>query len=137
MTTEFQTTPESLANLRDTVLTRYPDSQATLYLSQRGGKVVTSHGIVSEMLDQLVDYTIQFPRGLLRQKLDQPYGVIIMLWCHCTLDTGCEIKCSCDADRPRAVLVIMVDKLGNKLTPHRQREISAQALQDMKLPSLQ
>ena len=95
--------------------------------------MLSRHGDISEMLDILRTYCTQFPRGLLRLEADHPYGAIITLWCHCTMSTGCEVKCASDADRPKAVLVLSESELGNKSGPHLQAELSAHARQEMTL----
>lgn len=136
MTREFPITEESLGRLCAYVFGRYPESAAELYLVQRGGEMRSKYGSSAQMLDQLRDYCSQFPQGLLRLQTDHPYGMVIMLWCHCTAETGCEIKCACDAARPKAVFVISLPTVGNKLSPHTQAPISAQAQQEMTLPQI-
>ncbi len=133
MAGEFSTSEESLRQLSAFVLNSFPQSQAELYLVQVGGNVLSKRGSTAKMLDLLRNYCAQFPRSLLRLRADHPYGIVVMLWCHCTLETGCEIKCACDADRPRAVLVISVPAVGNKLSPHCQAAISTQARLEMTL----
>lgn len=133
MAGEFSTSEKSLTQLSAFVLNCFPQSQAELYLVQLGGNVLSEHGSTAKMLDLLRKYCAQFPSSLLRLRADHPYGIVIMLWCHCTPKTGCANKCTCDADRPRAVLVISVPALGNKLSPHYQAAISTQARLEMTL----
>lgn len=133
MAREVITTEKSLSKLCIHVLDCFPESQSELYLAERGGKMQSEHGRTEEMLDCFREYCTQFPCGLLRLRTDHPYGIIIMLWCHCTPETVCEKRCARDADRPKAVLCISVPEIGNRLGPHSQAAISTQALQEMTL----
>jgi hypothetical protein len=133
MAREFETTEESLKQLCADVLHSFPESEADLYVTQQGGDMLSRHGSTAEMMDILRNYCGQFPKGLLRYQPDHAYGMVIMLWCHCTLKTGCVIKCPSDGARPRAFLVISDTTAGNKKDPTSQAEISALAQQAMML----
>ena len=135
MAKEFPTTKKSLAQLCAHVLDRFPESQAELYLTQRDTTVLSKYGSVAKMLHHLQENCIQFPCGLLRVQTDHPYGIVIMLWCHCTLEIF-RANCTCDTVRPNALLRISEPAVGNKRSPHSQAEISAQAQEAMALPPL-
>jgi len=134
MPTEFETSQESFEELRNLLLAKFPESTAELYLFRLGGKAASRAGKVSEMLDVLCQYCVQFPKALLRLNTDHPYGVAVTLWCHCTIGTGCETKCLHEQHRPKAMLAISVPVVGNKLGPVLQARVSALAAKEMKLP---
>lgn len=133
MAQEFPTTKKSLTQLCAYVLDRFPESQTELYLTQRDKNVLSEHGSTATMLDRLQENCIQFPSGLLRVQTDHPYGIVIMLWCHCTLENF-RANCECESVRPNALLRISELAVGNKHSPHRQAEISTQAREAMALP---
>ena len=133
MAGEFSTSEKSLTQLSAFVLNCFPGSQAELYLVQLGGNVLSEHGSTAKMLDLLRKYCAQFPSSLLRLRADHPYGIVIMLWCHCTLENF-RANCECESVRPNALLRISELAVGNKHSPHRQAEISTQAREAMALP---
>jgi len=133
MPVEFATNEDSLAQLRAYVLGRFKQTEAELFLTQRGGQMLSDRGDIALMLDRLSDYCGQFPLGLLRLRMDHPYGMVVMLWCHCTPESGCEIKCPDVADRPRAVLTTSGALIGDGQTSGSQAAISAVAEREMEV----